>query len=80
MFANTAGGVLLIGVPELRADNGQPTGAPDPAGTLGISVPNPAAELAAYDARVMEAIEERLALETAESRSDSTARASADQK
>jgi hypothetical protein len=65
MFANTAGGVLLIGVPELRADHGQPTGAPDPAATLGVSVTNPEAELAAYDARVMEAIEERLALESA---------------
>jgi hypothetical protein len=65
MFANTAGGILLIGVPELRAENGQATGAPDPAAPLGVTAQNPEAVLAAYDARVMEAIEERLALESA---------------
>ena len=64
MFANTAGGILLIGVPERRDDEGQPTGAPDPEGILGINVPNPEAVLNAYDARVMEAIEDRLALES----------------
>src|SRR5690242_20031449 len=62
MFANTSGGVLLIGVHELRSENNQPTGAPDPNAPLGITLANPEAILAAYDARVMEAIEERLAL------------------
>lgn len=65
MFANTAGGVLLIGVPERRDGQGQPTGAPDPAGALGLELPNPEAVLGSYDARVTEAIEERLPLEAA---------------
>jgi hypothetical protein len=65
MFANAAGGIVLIGVPEQRDDQGQPTGVPDPEGVLGLDVPNPAAVLTAYDARVMEAIEERLQLESA---------------
>jgi hypothetical protein len=65
MFANASGGILLIGVPERRDEQGQPTGAPDPAGALGLEVPNPEAVLNAYDARVMEAIEERLSLEAA---------------
>jgi predicted HTH transcriptional regulator len=60
MFANSSGGILLIGVPERRDEQGQPTGAPDPAGMLGLEVPNPEAVLNAY---VMEAIEERLPLE-----------------
>jgi hypothetical protein len=65
MFANAAGGILLIGIPERRDENGQPTGAPDAAGILGMALPNPEAVLNAYDARVMEAIEERLPLESA---------------
>jgi hypothetical protein len=65
MFANTSGGILLLGIPERRDEQGQPTGAPDPAGVLGLEVPNPEAVLNAYDARVMEAIEERLPLEAA---------------
>jgi hypothetical protein len=65
MFANAAGGILLIGVPERRDEQEQQTGAPDPAGVLGVDVPNPEAVLSAYDARVMEAIEERLPLESA---------------
>jgi hypothetical protein len=65
MFANAAGGIVLLGVPERRDEQGQPTGAPDPDGVLGLDVPNPEAVLNAYDARVMEAIEERLALESA---------------
>jgi hypothetical protein len=65
MFANSSGGILLIGIPERRDEQGQPTGAPDPGGALGLEVPNPQTVLNAYDARVMEAIEERLALEAA---------------
>ncbi len=65
MFANAAGGIMLIGVPERRDGHGQPTGAPDPDAVLGLDLPNPEAVLNAYDARVMEAIEERLALESA---------------
>jgi Putative DNA-binding domain len=65
MFANASGGILLIGVTERRDEQGQPTGAPDPTGALGLEVPNPEAVLNAYDARVMEAIEERLPLEAA---------------
>jgi hypothetical protein len=65
MFANAAGGILLLGIHERRDENGQPTGVPDPAGVLGLELPNPEAILNAYDARVMEAIEERLPLESA---------------
>jgi hypothetical protein len=65
MFANEAGGILLIGVPERRDADGQPTGTPDPDGVLGLELPNPEAVLASYDARVMEAVEERLSLESA---------------
>ena len=65
MFANASGGILFIGVPERRDDQGQPTGSPDREGILGLEVPNSEAILAAYDARVMEAIEERLSLEAA---------------
>jgi hypothetical protein len=67
MFANSSGGILLIGVPERRDEQGQPTGAPDPQAALGvgIEIPNPEAVLGAYDARVTEAIEERLPVEMA---------------
>jgi hypothetical protein len=65
MFANSSGGVLLIGVSEQRDERGQSTGAPDPAVPLGLDLQNPEAILNAYDARVMEAIEERLPLEAA---------------
>jgi len=65
MFANTSGGILLIGVPEVRDPEGQPTGVPDAGGILGLETPNPGTILNAYDARVMESIEERLSLESA---------------
>lgn len=65
MFANTSGGVLLIGIAERRDLGGQPTGLPDPAAELGIDLANPDAVLGAYDARVTAAIEERLPLEMA---------------
>lgn len=65
MFANTSGGILLIGIAECRDQGGQPTGLPDPAAALGIELANPDAVLGAYDARVTAAIEERLPLEMA---------------
>src|SRR5882762_6401975 len=67
MFANSSGGILLIGVPERRDEQGQSTGAPDPQAVLGVEmeIPNPEAVLGAYDARVTEAIEERLPVEMA---------------
>lgn len=65
MFANTIGGILLIGIPEMRDESGQPTGVPDPAAVLGIEIANAEAVLGSYDARVMEAVEERLPLESA---------------
>jgi hypothetical protein len=65
MFANSGGGILLIGVPERRDAEGQPTGMPDPAQPLGINIPNPEMVLQSYDARVVAAIEDRLPLESA---------------
>jgi hypothetical protein len=65
MFANTEGGILLIGVPERRDESGQPTGVPDVAADLGIELSNPGAVLLGYDARVTESVEERLPLESA---------------
>jgi hypothetical protein len=65
MFANAEGGVLLIGIPELRDSQGQPTGMPDPAGPIGLNLVNPEAILQSLDARVTAAIEERLSLESA---------------
>src|SRR5712691_10314854 len=64
-FANAEGGVLLIGVPEVRdSGNGQPTGAPDLTKFEGIESTNPDAVLLSYDSRVVSGIEERLSLET----------------
>lgn len=65
MFANADGGILLLGVSELRDAQGQPTGIPDPARPLGLNVDNPEATLQAIDARVTAAIQERLRLESA---------------
>jgi hypothetical protein len=64
-FANAEGGILLIGVPELRDPaHGQPTGAPDLGGLEGIITSNPESLLISYDSRVVSGIEERLSLET----------------
>jgi hypothetical protein len=64
MFANAAGGILLIGVPERRDAQNQPTGTPDPNAQLGIAVPNPEAALLALDARVVASIEDRVTIES----------------
>src|SRR5712691_2790715 len=64
-FANAEGGILLIGVPEVRDPrNGQPTGAPDLSKFEGIESPNPESVLLSYDSRVVSCVEERLSLET----------------
>ena len=63
-FANAAGGILLIGVPERRDTQDKPTGAPDPNAQLGIAVPNPDATLLALDARVVANVEDRLVTES----------------
>ena len=63
-FANAAGGILLIGVPERRDAQDQPTGSPDPNAPLGITIPNPEAALLALDARVVASIEDRLTIES----------------
>lgn len=65
MFANAEGGVILIGVPEQRDADGQPTGVPDPTAPLGLDMPNSQAALQALDARAVAAIAERLPLESA---------------
>lgn len=65
MFANAEGGILLIGVPEQRDPEGQPTGMPDRGAALGINIANPEATLQSLDARVTASIEERLQLESA---------------
>ena len=64
MFANATGGLLLIGVSEMRGDDGNPSGAPDPNAELGIESANPENELLAYDAQIIACIQERLAVES----------------
>jgi Putative DNA-binding domain len=64
MFANSGGGILLLGISEQRDVAGQPTGLPDPIAELGIEIPNTEKLLQAYDARTLAAIEERLPLES----------------
>src|SRR6266404_279102 len=64
-FANAEGGILLLGVPEVRdAETGKPTGVPDLGNFQGIEAPNPESVLIAYDAKVVSCIEERIPLET----------------
>ena len=62
MFANAGGGILLIGVSELR-DGNQSTGIPDPNAALGVDLPNPEMLLLSHDARVVANIQERLPVE-----------------
>ena len=64
MFANAQGGVLLIGIPEERDEQGRHTGKPDRAAPLGIEVENPEPILQAYDASITDSIEERLSVES----------------
>jgi hypothetical protein len=63
MFANAAGGVLLIGITESRGEDNQPSGIPDPKADLGIICANPEAELLAFDARIVACIQDRLPVE-----------------
>lgn len=63
MFANSGGGILLIGISEQRDAIGQPTGMPNPDAELGIEIPNTEMVLQAYDARVIANVQERLPLE-----------------
>src|SRR6185369_5003460 len=62
-FANSAGGILLVGVPEQRGADG-PTGIPDPNAQLGIELANPGAERLRLDAWVTSHIEETLQIES----------------
>jgi Putative DNA-binding domain len=64
MFANAGGGLLLLGVPEARDENNQPTGRPNPNAELGIELANPEQLLQAYDARAVSNIEERLKIDS----------------
>jgi hypothetical protein len=64
MLANAQGGLLLVGVPEQRDPQDQPTGIPNPAAQLGLQVDNPEALLLSYDARVVSCVEERLSVES----------------
>jgi len=63
-FANAEGGILLIGIPEQRDSNAQPTGVPDLDKFTGIDSANPESLLLSYDSRVASGIEERLPLES----------------
>jgi predicted HTH transcriptional regulator len=63
MFANYEGGILIIGVHEIRDAGGQPTGVPDPNAEIGIELRNPEKQLLAYENRVIDCIDERLPVE-----------------
>lgn len=58
-FANTQGGILLIGITEGAS------GIPDPRADLGIQAANPEQLLLDYDARVVACVQDRLPLESA---------------
>lgn len=63
-FANAQGGLLLVGIPELRDEEGRQTGQPDPNVPIGIQCQNREQLLQAWDARVVDSIEERLRVES----------------
>lgn len=52
-FANAESGILLIGIPEQRDSNAQPTGVPDLDKFTGIDSANPESLLLSYDPRVV---------------------------
>lgn len=60
---NSAGGMILVGVPELRDDDG-PTGAPDPNTPLGIELGNPEQALLQLESRVLDGIDPRFRFES----------------
>jgi hypothetical protein len=64
MFANSQGGILLLGIDEQRDRAGQPTGTPAVNQMLGLDLQNPESLLLSYDARVLSSIEDRLPLES----------------
>ena len=64
IFANSQGGVLLLGIMDTRDERGQATGIPDPDAQLGLEVANPELVLQSYDARIVECIEDRLRIES----------------
>jgi hypothetical protein len=64
-FANAEGGVLLLGVPEMRdAATNRPPGVPDLENFKGLELANAESLLVAYDAKVVSCIEEKISLET----------------
>jgi len=64
MFANSGGGILLLGISEQRDAGGQATGLPDADAQLGLEIPNPEAVMQGYDARVLGNVQERISLES----------------
>jgi hypothetical protein len=64
MFANSQGGLLLVGIAEARDAAGHPTGIPDDNVPLGIEIQNPEDTLLAYGARITACIEETLRVES----------------
>jgi hypothetical protein len=62
-MANSNGGLLLIGVAEQRDENG-PTGAPDANASLGVECDNPEQLLTSSESRILEAIDQRLLVES----------------
>ena len=62
-MANASGGLIVIGVSELR-DNFGPTGAPDPNAVLGIEIENAEQLLAAFEGRILDCIDQRLPIES----------------
>jgi hypothetical protein len=60
MFGNSGGGDILIGVPEMRDADGQPTGFPNPEAELGIELQNPEQQLLSLESQILDSIDERL--------------------
>jgi hypothetical protein len=64
MFANAIGGVLIVGITEIRGEDGKPSGVLDPGAELGVESANPENELLSYDSRIVACIQERLVVES----------------